>query len=221
MFVYLSMSCLFRCWMVKDSRSSTMRFVCGGGKNSFESCHRADANLITVRYAFHLVLVSLESNCKQEALGNQVSGAHLICYKICHKSLAESESGRGTKRENWQCWRQILGVCLLALGTAPSPGSKFPGKNATCLTTLSHLTFVTHFPVVCRNRHHNWGVNWEILNTIKFFETKENLAWAVVVVFFKTIGEIRKLMRNLNSGKREHTSQQSQKTLGLAAFPSF
>lgn len=74
-----------------------MRFVCGVEENAFESCHRADANLITAREAFHLVSVSLESNCKQAALGNQVSGAHLICHETCHKTLAGSELGRGTK----------------------------------------------------------------------------------------------------------------------------
>lgn len=52
---------------------------------------------------------------------------------------------------SWGCACQRWGLLPLQL--------RLPKESAPCLTTLSHLIFVIHFPVVCRNHHHNWGVN--------------------------------------------------------------
>lgn len=103
------------------------------------------------------VEVSRESNCKQEAPSNQVSGAHLIWCKMCHKPLAGSESGRGTKRKKWQCWRQLWWVCLLGQRWLPLPALTSQ-RCAPCLTRLSSHICQT-FSYGLQKSPHNWEAN--------------------------------------------------------------
>lgn len=160
----------------------------------------------------------LESDGKQ-ALGNQVSGAHLICKETCHRSLAGSESGKGTKRQGWQCRGQSLGVCLLVLGTAPTPSSHLPetGLPAWQGPLISHLLYIFLWSAETTSPT---GESTGERCTIKVLETQEHLAWSDF--FFKTTGEIWKLVQNGNSGKRDIISLWSQKkTLGPVEFPAF
>lgn len=149
-----------------------------------------------------------------------MSGAHLICLERCHKSLAGSESGRGTKREGWQCWRQILGEHLLVPGTAPTPSSNFPEKVLPAWqgSLISHLLYIFLWSAEITSTTRESTAAYTQLNYLRL---KETLAWADFS-FLKTIAEIWKWVQNLNSGKRNpNYPGVSKKTLGLAALPSF
>lgn len=189
----------FRCCMVKDTRSSTMRFTGGGGKLFWVlSQSRCKFNYGTLSL-FRLVEVPLESNCKQEALGNQVSGAHLILLGNMSQIPGRKWVGK-EQRERADSVKGQLGVCLLVLGTAPTPAptlpetALLPGQGPL----ISHLLYIFLWSAeTTRPIGESTGERW----TIKVLKTKEHLAWADF--FFKTTEEIWKLVQNGNSGKRD------------------
>lgn len=167
-----------------------MRFL--GEGSAFECCHWADANLITEGKLSILSPNPWKATVNKKHPAIRCQGLIWSAAKYVTNHWQEV-SPEGTKRKKWQCLgRQLLWVCLLGTGKAPTASPDFPEKCS--LPDRSLISNLLHIFLWSRE------ISTELGSQLESYLTQLNHLWQkrknlVSQFISKKIEEIWKLMQ--------------------------